>query len=214
MSTGQFERSSLRTQVPKVPELTIQLSRQPPTSSACAATTAWPLRDARFSSCRSGGVIRGRYPSTKSLRNTAGERREKIDSAVLAAWTLKGEFDLRASELFGVDPALLALLDLIGPSPEGDILQAKQSAIASYSPFGFEAAALDVFSLMARGRPLQQTKRGVLRRASLFFDHPYVAVALAGNEIDFRIAGGGHPDLFCLPLFAAWVSEPSEPSLH
>jgi hypothetical protein len=147
------------------------------------------------------------------LAERAGERRERIEGAVLAAWTMGADLDLTASDLFGVNVALSALLDLVGPSPEGDNALAKQSAIASYSPSGFEAAALDVMELSVGGtRRHLATRKGLLRRATLFLDHPYVAIALAGSEADFTRARAGHTDWFCLPLFTAWVAEPVEPA--
>lgn len=149
------------------------------------------------------------------LANTAGERREEFDGAVLAAWTVSGDLDLTASDLFGVEPALSALLDLVGPSPEGDNTMAKQSAIASYSPLGFEAAALDIMALETRStRRSLRTQKGLLRRATLFFDHPYAAIALAGSEADFKRSRAGHTDWFALPPFSAWLAEPGEPTLN
>jgi len=142
---------------------------------------------------------------------TAGERAEEIESAVLAAWSVRGDLDLKTGG-FGIEPALDALLGLIGPSPLGDESEAIQSAIASYTPTGFEAAAIDVLSLRTRGtrRPLET---GLERRARLIFDHPYAAVALAGTTSDFKRARVGHTDMFCLPLFSVWVAEPGEPEV-
>jgi hypothetical protein len=42
---------------------------------------------------------------------------------------------------------------------------------------------------------LPPTERGVERTATLCFDHPYVAVAIAAD----------------LPLFTAWIATPQEP---
>lgn len=73
--------------------------------------------------------------------------------------------DLKASHRFEVDPALSALLDVVGPSPEGDSPGAKQSAIGSYSPLGFEAAALVGMRLEASGIS-RRAQKGLLRRAT------------------------------------------------
>jgi hypothetical protein len=144
----------------------------------------------------------------------ADARREAIDYAVLPAWRSGNKLDLKKSALFGVEPALKAFLQLIGPSPEGDEAKAVQSVVASFTPTGFEAAAVSVFDAETRGiRSRRRTERGLLRRARLYFDHPYVAVALAGRSSDFRRTRAGHTDLFCLPLFSAWVETPSEPEV-
>jgi hypothetical protein len=144
----------------------------------------------------------------------ADARREAIEYAVLPAWRSGNELDLKKSALFGVEPALKAFLQLIGPSPEGDETKAVQSVVASFTPTGFEAAAVSVFDAETRGVvSRRRTERGLLRRARLYFDHPYVAVALAGRSSDFGRTRAGHTDLFCLPLFSAWVETPSEPEV-
>jgi hypothetical protein len=140
----------------------------------------------------------------------ADARLEEIEFAVLPAWRSESELDLKASQLFGARPALEALFGLIGPSPEGDDAIALQSAVASFTPTGFEAAAVSLFAARTVGRS-RPTDRGLQRRATLYFDHPYAAVALAGSSSDFGRARAGHSDLFCLPLFSAWVETPGEP---
>jgi hypothetical protein len=138
-------------------------------------------------------------------------RLEGIDYVVLPAWRSKSKLDLKASRLFGAHPALETLLKIIGTSPEGDDTEAVQSVVASFTPTGFEAAAVSAFGLLkGASRP---TRRGLERRARLLFDHPFVAIALAGSSSDFRRARAGHTDLFCLPLFSAWVDTPDEPNV-
>lgn len=139
----------------------------------------------------------------------AGERSEQIESAVLAAWHAESELRLQASEAFGIRPALSALYGLIGPEPRGDEFEAIHVAVASYTPTGFEAAAISSDLISASGAPPRE--RGLLRTARLYFDHPYAAVALAGGMSDFTRARAGHTELFCLPLFSAWVSTPHDP---
>jgi len=143
--------------------------------------------------------------------STEAGRSETVTSAVLVAWDAENSTDLRRSPVFGADVALAALLNLIGTDPRGDTLRAVQSARASYSTVGFEAAAADVFFLEARGISRRRPDQSVIeRRVKLLFDHPYAALALAGGSNDFRRARAGHSENFCLPLFAAWVAEPSE----
>ena len=137
---------------------------------------------------------------------------ERIEYTVLPAWSTESELDLKASPLFGVEPALAALLGLIGSRPEGDLTKATQSAVASFTPKGFEAGAASVFGLELgdTGAP-RAVHRGTRRRARLCFDRPYAAIALAGTASDFGRARAGHTDLFCLPLFSAWIEWPVEP---
>jgi hypothetical protein len=144
----------------------------------------------------------------EALSWTAAEREEQIDSCVLAAWSVHSELDLWAGG-FGVEPALHALFGLIGPGPLGEGSDAVQSATASYTATGFEAA--DILSMELGQAP---TETVLLRRARLIFDHPYAAIALSGTASDFKGAPVGHTDTFCLPLFSAWVAEPAEPELE
>jgi hypothetical protein len=142
----------------------------------------------------------------------AGERSEHIESATLVDWSIRSQLDLQRAERFGVAPALGALLGLIGPHERGDEFKAVQSAVASYSSKGFEAAALMAFGIrLGAAASRRPEEKGLRRTARLYFDHPYVAIALAGRPSDFTRQRAGHTELFGLPLFSAWVAEPSEP---
>jgi hypothetical protein len=134
----------------------------------------------------------------------AQSRLERIDGAALPAWSAEAELDLTASPAFGIAPALETLHRLIGPRP-GDQCAAKQAAVASFTRYGFAAAAVTAlgFSASALRRP---PERSLQRRAVLRFDHPFAAVAVAG-----RPGGRGAVAFAGLPLFSAWVAEPSEP---
>ena len=137
---------------------------------------------------------------------------EDIEYTVLPAWTCEGELDLRASPLFGAGSALAVLLGLIGSSLEGDVTEAKQSAIARFTPKGFDAAGASSLGIVLGETSNQPpTHSGLGRRANLYFDHPYAAVALAGTSSDFSRGRTGHTDSFCLPLFDAWIETPTEP---
>lgn len=140
----------------------------------------------------------------------AGSRSEEIEYALLPAWKIESQLDLMASPLFGALPALEALFALIGPSLEGDEAIARQSAVASFTPIGFEAAAASMFTVRCGASSLP-TERGIERRAKLYFDHPYAVLALAGSSSDFRRQRASHSDSFCLPLFSAWIETPEEP---
>jgi len=135
---------------------------------------------------------------------------EWIMWVTLPAWKAEGTLDLRTSDLFGTDPALTALLDLIGPHPKGDKLAARQAAMASYTQYGFEAggiSGLDAQAL-AMTRPLEE---GLERSAELRFDHPYAVLALAGRAESFTGHNQVKSRLFGLPLFSAWIATPEEP---
>jgi hypothetical protein len=143
----------------------------------------------------------------------AGDRSEDIESAVLVSWSGQGRLDLQRSDAFGVAPALDALLALIGPSAGGDSREAVQSAVASYTPTGFEAAAISSLRIALAARFKTLPEKGLSRTARLFFDHPYAAVALAGRRSDFTRERAGHTEMFGLPLFSAWVAQPVEAEL-
>jgi hypothetical protein len=143
----------------------------------------------------------------------AGERLEEVVSAILPAWTANSDLDLKASPLFGAGPAVSALLALLGPHPAGDETEAVQSASASYSPEGFEAAAVTAFAVRAAAL-LRPSHTGRKRQARLYFDHPFAVVALSATANDLDRTGAGHSEAFCLPLFSAWVATPEEPKLH
>jgi hypothetical protein len=141
---------------------------------------------------------------------SAGEHSERIESVALAAWSVKGELDLLTGG-FGIEPAVDALLSLIGPNP-GDVIEAKQSAVASYTPTGFAAAAVTAIAI-ARAGISPQVEMGLERGARVVFDHPYAAIALAGTTSDFKRSRAGRAEMFCLPLISVWVDDPGEPEM-
>lgn len=140
---------------------------------------------------------------------TAGEQVELITGASLPAWRVEGQLDLKRSELFGSAAALNVLRDLIGPRPD-DETEAGQAAVASFTRFGFEAAAITFFGV-ATSLQAEPPEIGVERSATLRFDHPYAAVAIAGTAS--AAAGDEQPDssFTGLPLFTAWIDTPEEP---
>jgi hypothetical protein len=147
---------------------------------------------------------------TKTLR--AGQRVERIVGASLPAWHVDGELDLLSSDQFGSQAALETVRRLIGPRPD-DRFDATQVATASFTRYGFEAAAVTAFAIAASlRRDLDQP--GVERTAVLRFDHPYAAVAIAGPPMRRPPPGETRPRRLGfrgLPLFTAWVHEPAEP---
>ena len=139
---------------------------------------------------------------------------ERIAGAALPAWSVRGDLDLEASPRFATGPALETLRRLIGPRPD-DECQAIQTAVASFTRYGFEAAAVTALGIRAAAVRLP-VARALQRSAVLRFDHPYAAVAIAGRPPSSgggTVAppasdGAGFPGL---PLFSVWVHEPAEP---
>jgi hypothetical protein len=112
--------------------------------------------------------------------------------AVLPAWQAQSGHDLVAHPELGFGAAGRAL------AFAGDVVDAKQVAVARYGQYGFEAAAITAMS--ARGmRPPSEPARV----ATLRFGHPYAVVAVTFSRRDDDPWAG-------MPVFAAWVAEPSD----
>ncbi len=141
----------------------------------------------------------------------AGDHEEKIEAVSLPAWDQQAELKLMIDGSFGCRAAVNTLRELIGPRPE-DPTEGKQKAIARFSRYGFEAAAIVDFLL---GRAMEPVERGIERSVVLRFDHPYAAVAVAGKLNGWRDAFFDTQARFSgLPLFTAWVTTPVEPENH
>ncbi|MEN3307097.1 MAG: hypothetical protein V7603_3299, partial [Micromonosporaceae bacterium] len=135
--------------------------------------------------------------SERPAPTTAPDGREERCTAVLPAWSATSEHDLDHDGL-GLPAAARALAAVLGL---GDYLYvAKQSAVARYSRFGFEAAAV---SALAVTLGFQEPREGLLRVADLRFGHPFAVVAVAT-----RRHPDGHPvPWHGLPVFSAWITE-------
>ncbi|MEV1329764.1 hypothetical protein AB0J20_09335 [Micromonospora costi] len=128
---------------------------------------------------------------------TYGGREERF-SAVLPCWSAESRHDL-TDRAFGFGAAARALGELMGmPALR---YEAAQAATARYGRYGFEAAAVTAFAA-ATGLPPE----GVARIAELRFGHPYAVVAVTTDTRDGLPAGPWHG----LPVYSAWVAEPSE----
>lgn len=140
-------------------------------------------------------------------------RLERITGAALPAWYIARRLSLEESSRFGTGPALETLRRLIGPH-RTDLTEAVQAATASFTRYGFEAAAVTAFAVSAAAARVP-TARATERIAILRFDHPYAAVAVAGKLSAEVVAGesgsAGGASFTGLPVFAAWVDEPEEP---
>jgi hypothetical protein len=136
----------------------------------------------------------------------AEPRLERVAGVALPAWRAEGDLDLRRSPAFGTGPALETLRRLVGPRPD-DRCEATQAAVASFTRYGFQAAAVTALGIRAAAARRPQ-RRAIERSAVLRFDHPYAAVAIAGRPS----CGVGSSSGFAgLPLFSAWVQQPIEP---
>ena len=140
--------------------------------------------------------------------HTAGERIERIAAVTMPAWHIESKLALKRSPIFGATTALEVMRSMVGPRP-GDQTDAQQVTVASFTRYGFEAAAVTGFAVRA-SLPAPPRETGIERAAMLRFDHPYAVIATAGTpaanngalQTDARFAG--------LPLFTAWVATPCE----
>jgi hypothetical protein len=139
-----------------------------------------------------------------------GERVEHVTGVSLPAWHIKASLALKASRLFGSAPALATMLELI--SDDGGTSDAVQAALASFTRYGFEAAAVTMFA-SAEAAVRVPDQRGTERTAILRFDHPYAALAIAGGPAPTGPTGRrtqSGSSFTGLPLFTAWVGAPEE----
>jgi hypothetical protein len=123
---------------------------------------------------------------------SAGER----FVAMLPAWSAQSRHDLKDPR-FGFAAAAAAL-----GSGSGD-WDAVQAAMARYSRTGFEAAAVTAMYRLTAAMP----RMGISRTAELRFGHPYAVVAVTADPVR---DGAVHTPWHGVPVFSAWVAEPSE----
>lgn len=127
---------------------------------------------------------------------TEGARgREDDVRVVMPAWQVSSDHDLTADPALGFGAAGQALAVALKGTAD---TRARQSAVARYGRYGFEAAA--VTAIAVRGAVVSRLPS---RSATLRFGHPYAVVAVAGGRRRRDPWAG-------VPVFAAWVSEPAE----
>ena len=142
--------------------------------------------------------------SEEEWETESPDGREESVMSVLPAWSADTTVDLDHQEL-GYPAAARAVKTAIGI--EGLTYEAKQTTVARYSAVGFEAAAITHLA-MRSSKP--RTCPGLKRTANLRFGHPYAVVAAA---CDNHRADPDQAVPSCwlgLPVFSAWISEPSE----
>ena len=117
---------------------------------------------------------------------------------VLPAWKASSDHDLTADPELGFGAVGRALAEGLATAPD---MQARQSAVARYNRWGFEAAAVTAVALRSAMMPT-----GLSRTATLRFGHPYAVVASIGKR-----PGQARRDPWTgVPVFAAWVAEPAD----
>ncbi|MEU8164631.1 hypothetical protein ACIP95_00540 [Micromonospora parva] len=132
------------------------------------------------------------------VRTRAAGGREERHHAVLPCWSAHSEHDLTAPAL-GFPAASATVAKTMALPIEN--VEARQTAMARFGRYGFEAAAVTgMFGLTSL------PPEGVARTAELRFGHPYAVVAVA---TDTRGDGGTGP-WHAVPVFSAWISEPEE----
>lgn len=127
--------------------------------------------------------------------------------SVLPAWEARTTLDLARDEGLGFDAAARIVASALELSTWQHA--AGQTCVARYGAIGFEAAAVTGLRVDASaGRP------GVRRTATVRFAHPYAVVAVAVDDAAGSSSTGSRSARrgrwHGLPVFSAWVSEPSE----
>jgi hypothetical protein len=142
--------------------------------------------------------------SEETVETKSPDGREEVAVAVLPAWAAETTVDLDDASL-GVPAVAEAIKNALG-LPDLDY-DASQTAMARYSAIGFEAAAVTRLAFRT-SRP--QMRPGLRRTAILRFGHPYAVVA--ATSADQHVQPNAHVavDWQGLPVFSAWVTEPTE----
>jgi hypothetical protein len=134
------------------------------------------------------------------VQTTSPNGQEERFVTVLPAWSARSEHDLDHAHL-GMPAAAHALAQLLGL---GEFqYEAKQSAAATYSRTGFEAAAVTGLDVALSAAPRSQS--GLRRTAELRYVHPYAVVATAEHWVYREDAAWRG-----IPVFSAWVAEADE----
>ncbi|MEU8015546.1 hypothetical protein AB0B74_06225 [Micromonospora parva] len=132
------------------------------------------------------------------VRTRARDGREERHHAVLPCWSARSEHDLTAAVL-GFPAASATLAKTLALPIEN--VEARQTAVARFDRYGFEAAAVTgMFGLTSL------PPEGVARTAELRFGHPYAVVAVATDSRGDGVTGPWHG----VPVFSAWVAEPED----
>ncbi len=143
------------------------------------------------------------------LKNFVGPKRMAFSEVTMPAWIAETLLEgLISTPGTGFAEIVSAYFDQLPPDPRGDRGDAMQVARATFDTNGFSAAALTVAHFVGATMP-PPPRRTIARTVEVRFDRPFAVVAVT-NTNWFRRAGR---ELWRgLPAFAAWVTEPMEPS--
>jgi hypothetical protein len=144
--------------------------------------------------------------SEEPVETESPDGREEVAVAVLPAWAADTTVSLDDARL-GIPTVAEAIKNALG-LPDLDY-DASQVAMARYSAIGFEAAAVTRLAFRS-SRP--QMRPGHRRTAMLRFGHPYAVVAATSADQRVRPNAQVAVDWHGLPVFSAWVAEPTEAS--
>jgi len=136
--------------------------------------------------------------------------RHEVLTSYLPAWEAESSHDLLKMplQLGAAAHALNAMLNGTSLPPA-----ARQVALARYTRAGFEAAAISLMIALGSSASFAREPRGIMRRATLRFAHPFAVVAAVGR---WKLAPEGHGEIRAfelgerLPVFSVWVTEPTE----
>jgi hypothetical protein len=133
---------------------------------------------------------------------------ERYD-AVLPAWEAENRHNLITAPDLGVEEAVAVLVAMISPEWPDRHGVAIQAARARYTARGFQAAALTALGTVGSSWDPPPTPIPV-RHAQLRFDRPYAVLAFAVPDDGYYPTKDSLWD--AVPVFSAWVAEPSEAS--
>ncbi|GAS94096.1 uncharacterized protein RMCC_1062 [Mycolicibacterium canariasense] len=117
----------------------------------------------------------------------------------LPAWSATSTHDLKDAP--GVAPVVSALTGFLAEDDLPATFGAAQTAVASYTESGFEAAAVTAIGLVAAGMP--SFHEVLVKRIEVRFNRPYAVLACAARAEGPRAWRG-------VPVFSAWVERPDE----
>lgn len=141
------------------------------------------------------------------------EGREELFDVRLPSWEARSALQLPSlrQAFLAASEAILGLIGL----PAGRFVLS-QSVFARYSRLGFEAAMISAFGRSRFSRAFSPPAEGLRRTATVRFNEPFAAVAVTHAEPGPPIGAGGvdhgsvGPLWHALPVYAAWVAEPSD----
>jgi len=135
------------------------------------------------------------------------DSRTQSGHIVLPAWRAETpSVDLLKHEGFGFRPAVRALESLLPFGPDGYSTRAIQATTAAYDRYGFRASSVTMSTTFEEEAVwIDARRRGLHRHVEVRFARPYAVVAYADGS-----HGRPHP-WRGVPLFSAWITQPSEP---